>query len=147
MTDHRPRVVYCTATHNIIDFVHAGAGETDDMAITRLKGKYGTALSAMPAHEAQDLYEARFKTPVEEITADDFDYALNVLPPVGWTHSRGAQSFRISERIAGRVTAIYVEMTGRHFRFHDDIRTPHDQACERVLAFIAATPTSQEAKR
>ena len=147
MTDQRPRVIYCTATHNIIDFVRAGAGETDDMAIRRLKGQYGTALSAMPAQEAQNLYEARFKTPVEEITAEAFDDALNVLPPVGWTRSRGAQSFRISERIAGRVTAIYVEMAGRHFRFHDDIRTLHEEACERVLAFIAATPTAQEGKR
>lgn len=143
MTTYRPRVVFCTATGNIIDFIRDGAGETDDAAISRLTADYGTSLSAMPAQEAQALYEARFKTPVEEITADVFDYGLNVLPPVAWTRARGAETFKISERLAGCVTAIYVAIGQRYFRFHDDIRTPHDQCCERVLSFIAANPATQ----
>lgn len=142
MTDQRPRVVYCTATHSIIDYVRQGAGETDDMAIARLKGEYGTALSAMPANEAQDLYEAQFKTPVEEISAEQFDDALNVLPPFAWTRTGGAQSFKISERIAGAITAVYVTIGDRYFRFQDDIHTPHSACCDRVLAFLASpSPT------
>lgn len=137
MTDQRPRVIYCTATQRIIDFVHDGLGETDETAIARLKGEYGTALTPMPANAAQRLYEDQFKTPVQEISAEDFDDGLNVLPPVCWTRARGAQSFKISERVAGCVTAIYVNIGDRYFRFQDDIRMPHDTACERVLAFIA----------
>ncbi|HEX2842137.1 hypothetical protein [Hyphomicrobium sp.] len=136
MTEHH--VVYCSATRNIIAYVRQD--ETDAAAIARLKPEYGTALSAMPAREAQDLYETSFKTPVQEITSKEFDYALNVLPPVAWTHARGAESFKISERVAGCVTAIYVEMGRRYFRFHDDIRTPHDRCCDRVAAYIAAQP-------
>lgn len=151
MTDPRPRVVYCATRRSIIDFVREGAGENDEAAIRRLAPEYGPALSAMPASQAQDLYEAGFKTPVEEITAEAYDYGLNVLPPVAWTHAQGAESFKISERLAGSVTAIYAAMHGRYFRFHDTIRMPHEQICERVAAFIAASaPTdnqSREAKQ
>lgn len=96
----------------------------------------------MPAEEAQARYEDRFKTPVEEITANDFDYALNVLPPRAWTNTGGAETFKISERLAGSVTAIYVAMGTRYFRFHDDIRPPHDACCKRVQAYLATAPAS-----
>lgn len=142
MTANRPTVVFCTATQSIVDYVHAGRGETEAQAIARLTPDYGTALTTMPADEAQLLYENKFKTPVSEITLEAFEYALNVLPPVAWTRARGAQSFKISERTAGRVTAIYVEMRGRTFTFQDDIRTPHNACCERVAAFIAENPVS-----
>lgn len=146
MPDHH--VIYCSATRNIIAYVRHD--ETDAAAIARLTPEYGTALSAIPAREAQNLYETSFKTPVQEITAEEFDYGLNVLPPVAWTRARGAQSFKISERIAGSVTAIYVELRGRYFRFHDDIRTPHDTACDRVVQYIASEhvvqPRAPEAK-
>lgn len=149
MTQHLPRVVFCTATGNIIDYVREGAGETDEAAVARLTKEYGTALSAMPAYEAQDLYEARFKSPIEEITAERFDDGLNVLPPCAWTRARGAESFKISERIAGSVTAIYAAMGGRYFRFQDSIRMPHTDICERVAAFIADNPATapQETKQ
>jgi hypothetical protein len=140
MYANRPTVVFCTATQSIIDYVYAGRGETEAQAIARLLNVYGTALVAMPADQAQQLYEARFKTPVSEITLEQFEYALNVLPPFAWTRARGAQSFKISERTAGVVTAIYVEMRDRYFTFQDDIRTPHDACCERVAAFIAENP-------
>lgn len=142
MTDNQPTVIFCTATQSIIDYVYTGRGETNAEAIKRLWPDYGTALTAMPAREAQALYEARFKTPVEEITEADFLYALNVLPPVAWSHARGAESFKISERLAGCVTTILVGMQSRYFRFHDDIRLPHDTCCERVQAFIANHPAS-----
>lgn len=141
MTDNRPRVIFCTATQSIIDYIRDAAGETDALAIRRLAPEYGTALTAMPAAEAQALYENKYKTPVREVSAEDFDDALNVLPPVGWSRLRGGESFKISERIAGRVTAIYVALQGRHFRFDDDIRTPHKDCLQRVSQFIAAAPT------
>lgn len=137
MSDQRPRVIFCTTTATIVDFVRQGAGETDEAAILRLRPQYGTALSALPADEAQNRYEARFKTLVEEISAEAFDDGLNVLPPFAWIHRSGGQSFKISERIAGCVTAIYVELGGRYFRFNDDIRTPHEECLKRVSAFLS----------
>ncbi len=137
MSDTRLRVVFCTATQSIIDIVRDGAGETDQQAIDRLRAEYGTALTALPASEAQQRYEARFKSPVREVSAEDFNDALNVLPPQDWVHARGGQSFKISERIAGSVTAIYVSLQGRYFHFDDHIRTPHEECLKRAADFIA----------
>lgn len=143
MTAHRPTVVFCTATQSIIDYVLAGLGETEAEAIQRLTPDFGTSLVTLPADEAQALYEAGFKSPVEEVTHEAFDDALGCLPPVAWTHARAAESFKISERTAGCVTAIYVKMQGRCFRFHDDIRTPHEECRNRAAAFIAANPEAK----
>lgn len=147
MTKDRPRIVYCTATNRIIDFVRGDAGETDEQAISRLKGEYGTALTALPAHEAQARYEASFKTDVREITAEAFDDALNVLPPEDWTRARGAESFKCMERIAGAVTSIFVAMGDRYFTFNDHIRLPHDQCCERVRAYLNTPQASMPEAR
>ena len=147
MTKDRPRIVYCTTTNRIIDFVRDGAGETDAEAISRLKGDYGTALTALPAHEAQSRYEASFKTDVREITAEAYDDALNVLPPEDWTRARGGESFKCMERIAGAITSIYVDMGNRYFTFNDHIRLPHEQCCERVRAYLTPKASTPEARQ
>jgi hypothetical protein len=146
MSDTRPRVVFCTATLSIIDLVRHAAGESDAQAIQRLNAEYGTALTVLPAHEAQERYESRFKTPLREIDAKTFDEALNCLPPREWTRARGGKSFKISERIAGRVTAIYVELGRRFFRFDDNFSTPHEDCLRRAAEFIAANPASPFSK-
>lgn len=133
------RVIFCTATNRIIDY--AAAGETPEQAIARLTPEYGTSLEVLPADEAFDRYENSFKTPVSAISAADYDYALNCLPPVAWIRRAAGTSFKMSERMAGRVTAIFVEFGDRHFRFYDDIRLPHEDCLQRVADYLAtATP-------
>lgn len=39
-----------------------------------------------------------------------FQEALNVLPPVAWTADHNGEAFKISEKIAGTVTTIYVRI-------------------------------------
>lgn len=138
MANTQLTVIFCTATNTITDVVNARAGETPDAAITRLQARYGTALQAMPYDRAAQLYESAFKTPVQEISSEDYHYALGCLFPDAWTHGHAATSFKMAERTAGLVTAIYVATSARYFRFHDDVRTPHEECCQRVAAFIAA---------
>ena len=83
---------------------------------------------------------ARFKRDVSEITAEKFDYARDVLPPVGWTTVAGVESFRISERIWGDFTDIYARLGDRTFTLADSIRTPAADIAARVAAFVAANP-------
>lgn len=131
--NNTPHVVFCTATQSIIDYVHVARGETNEQAIRRLAPDYGTALDVLPVDEAQRRYEARFKTDVSEIAEEEFHSALNVLPPVGWRTALGAEVFRISERTAGCITAIYVAMQGRYFTFQDDIRLDNEECCSVSL--------------
>lgn len=126
--DFRP-VVFCTATNRIIDFV--SRSEAPDAAIARLAA-YGTALTVLPADEAISRYENAFKSEPVAITEAHYHDMLNVLPPVGWRNTTYGESFKLSERIAGNVTAIFVRINDRHFTFVDDIRTPHEECCRRV---------------
>lgn len=126
--DTRP-VVFCTATGRIIDVV--GGAETPDAAIARL-ADYGTALTILPLDEAAARYERQFKTEPVTITEAHWHEMLGILPPVGWRNTACGESFKLSERTAGFVTAIFVRINDRYFTFADDIRTPHDECCRRV---------------
>lgn len=77
-------------------------------------------------------YENQFKTEPKEITRETFTEMLGMLPPVSWHHDIHGESFKMSERQAGLITAIYVRLGERFFEFHDDIRTPHAECCKRV---------------
>ena len=83
---------------------------------------------------------ARYRSDLADVTEERFTDALNVLPPVGWTTHRGVESFRISERLWGNLTDIYVRLGDRYFKLTDDIRLPAATITERVHAFIIANP-------
>lgn len=132
-------VIYCTASNRIIDYLRAN--EPAEQQIARLSTEYGTRLEVLPAEEAMDRFEASFKTPVTAISAEHYDYALNCLPPVQWIRRAGGETFKMSERMAGAVTAIYVTIGDKYFRFYDDIRLPHEECLKRVADYLAtATP-------
>lgn len=68
-----------------------------------------------------------------EISEKDFLYALSVLPPVGWKTARGVESFKISERLYGNVTAIYARVEDRYFSFNDLITLPANEIAQRII--------------
>jgi hypothetical protein len=121
---------YCTRTHRVIDFVKPG--ETNEAALARL-AEYGRDLVILPLDEAVARHEAAFKSEPVEIAETDWNSALNVLPPVRWTRDGFGESFKMSERLTGAITAIYVQLNGRYFSFNDDIRMPHAECCRRVF--------------
>ncbi|MEQ1673005.1 MAG: hypothetical protein ABL893_19305, partial [Hyphomicrobium sp.] len=126
--DNRP-VVFCTATNSLIDYLHKNETEAD--AFKRL-ASYGTALTILTADAAMERYENTFKTEPKEITEAKFMEMLCILPPSDWRNDGTAESFKMCERQAGFVTAIYVHLEKRFFEFYDDIRTPHAECCKRV---------------
>lgn len=139
-----PMVVFCSATNSLIDYVRAG--EDHATACARLAA-YGTSLTVLPATVAWQRHEDAAKTKPPEITAERFDYALNVLPPVAWTRDVHGESFKLSERQTGMITSIYVQLNGRFFTFDDSIRMPHTECCRVVRtsdAYLGAERASQE---
>lgn len=127
-TDTSP-VVYDSARHTIVDFLHAG--ETHEAALLRL-ASYGTALNVLPYDEAAQRIHDAAKTDPVEITAEQWNEMLCVLPPVRWTKTAAGESFKLSERTTGLITGIYVIVADRYFTFQDSILLPHEDCCERV---------------
>lgn len=58
---------------------------------------------------------AKFATPVREITEEEYDEMLNVLPPENWVRRNGWSVFRMCEYYTGRITSHYVSMGGRFY--------------------------------
>lgn len=73
------------------------------------------------------------KSEPEEISEDDFEYMLEVLPPVGWIRRVDCESFKMSERYQDDVTAIYARIGQRFFTFKDVIYMKHDHIIEKIL--------------
>jgi Protein of unknown function (DUF1419) len=124
--------IYCTRTHRVIDTCLPGQ-EAPEGKLARHAAHYGPDLVILPFDEAWKRHEAAFKTEPTEVMKAHWHEMLNILPPVAWRRDGFGESFKMSERTTGAITAIYVLINGRHFTFSDDIRTPHAECCRRVF--------------
>ena len=126
------RCIFCTRTNRLIDFVpdgHDGA-----RLIATYVTDYGTDLVMMPTDTAWQRYENAFKSSPVEISEDRWNEMLGVLPPVAWTTDQTGESFKLSERTAGSITAIFVRIGERNFELSDSITLPHRACTARVRA-------------
>ena len=131
--------IYCTRTATIIDLCR-GTPEQQQAQAQALTAEYGENLIILPFAEACRRHDDAAKSDPVKITGARWREALEILPPVGWQGDVARESFKMSERITGSITSIYVRLGDRHFSFADDIRTPHARCCERVeqsKAFLA----------
>lgn len=123
--------IFDPAKNQIIDVIPA---DSDGSAWFAKHGDaYGTGLVVLPAREAQRRYEDGFKSEPVSITPEQWEQALGCLPPVAWKRDGSGESFKMSERMAGCVTGIYVRIGERHFQFYDDIRLPHHECLARCV--------------
>jgi len=133
-----PNEVYCTASDRIIDLVRQA--ETEAEAITRLRDEYGPDLTVLPFAEAETRFEAQFKTGPLRITEAQWFYALEVLPPEDWHRTAAGESFKMSERLAGSITGIYVALDEGYFMFNDSAELPHADCVARVRDWLQQVP-------
>lgn len=112
-----------------------GVGETPEEAIARYAEEYGGDLVVVGIVEAFRLQEEAAKTEPEEISGEEFDDKLNIMPPRGWVpgYGEGPSSFKIGEPYIGRVHSIYARLNGRFFTFRDDVRMAHDDILAKVF--------------
>lgn len=126
--DDNTPVFYVPGKPGIIDVAvmrdgaHVGqySGETLDQIAVRYPG---AALGELGP--VTEFSENCFRSPPVEITQERFIEMLEVLPPVGWKHDGTGQSFKLSERTSGNITAIFAEIGGKYFELSDSIFTPH----------------------
>ena len=95
---------------------------------------------AEASRQIEGAAAAKFKRDVAEVDEEKFWYALEVLPPVGWTTHRAVESFRMSERTWGALTDIYARLGERYFVLTDNITLPAAEIAARVAAYAEANP-------
>lgn len=142
---------YVPGETSIVDLIHPDDGLTlhAHENAAQIHARY-PSVQRLAFEDAWKLADAagtaRYRHDVTEVTEAQFNDALNVLPPVGWTTRSGVESFRISERLWGNLTDIYARLSDRYFKLVDDIRLSPDIVADRVQGFVTAHPVVHDAE-
>ena len=93
--------------------VYSGKSKED------LASQYKTTIVVMDWKDAIDAADRKHITPVTRISADQYDYFLNCLPPVDWIRNGPAEHFYLCERVSDNIVQYCVHMQGRFYKFQD----------------------------
>jgi len=135
-------VVLCTRTNRIIDFVQAYGSASS--ALSTLMPEYGPDLVVLDFHAAYKRYEDGFRSGPVAVSRERYWEMLEILPPVGFTNRGEEETFKMSERTAGNITAIFARIGDRHFEMADSLFMKHADIIAAVRgaeAFKTPDPT------
>ncbi|MEA9979902.1 MULTISPECIES: hypothetical protein [unclassified Pseudomonas] len=134
------KVFYVPGQPWVIDFAVERA---DGVTVSQLQGHTLNEVQARSPgviittyEDATARIEAGSKTEPRQIDVEDFDYALNVLPPVRWVRGGDVESFKMSERTNGRVTSIYSRVGASYWKFEDIYTMSHNEIIAKVRKVI-----------
>ena len=100
----------------------------------------GPDFVCIPLEDALDqIHEAQsnmYIKPWQEITENDFEYALGVLPPEKWQTVNGVNIFRMSEYTIGNITAHYAVFDNRYFTAHRHTYQKYDKMSKEIRELI-----------
>lgn len=105
------------------------------------KEKGNENLVTMTWEELEEKYIIPYKNnlqkPFKEITEEDFNEMLNVLPPMRWTRFENGRFFFISEAYTADLHSLYVKYKGKYYtglrsRFmkDEDIKNQIEDQCQ-----------------
>lgn len=79
-------------------------------------------------------YENSMTGQWSEITADQYEYAMNVLPPAKWEDG----GFFNPEAYCGNVYSFYQEINGKFYQSLQNIMTPRENIMESLRCYLSA---------
>lgn len=133
-------VFYVPGQRWVIDFAIVRA---DGVTVSQLQGHTLEVVQArspgaeiMTYQKAVEMIESGCKTEPRQIQQEDFDYGLNVLPPMNWVRGVEFESFMMSERTNGKVTGIYARVGATYWKFEEVCTLSHRDIIDKVRKTI-----------
>jgi Protein of unknown function (DUF1419) len=124
----------------IIDTCINGIGMYSGETLEQIQARYPGAVIGELGQVAEES-EEHFKSAPVEITEERYWEMLEILPPVSWVHGAAStESFKMSERMYGDITAIFCKIGNRYFEMSDNIRMPHAEIVKRCGELCKVTP-------
>lgn len=118
--------------HILTNGVNSYTGETEEDYIAK-----GYAVLSEEEFDALNAEHERFICGQwKEITEEEYDDALNVLPPALWKNG----GFFMSERYTGTISSFYQEINGKYYTSLQDMKTPRQKIIADLEKFIMRTP-------
>jgi len=112
------------------------AGKKEDIPVDEYLETMGSEYKCMPVDEAIGFINAAannaYCKPWQEITEDQWMYALEVLPPEKWHHVDGVEIFRMSEYLTGNIAAHYCRAGKRYFTANRRTSTIYSQIAKAI---------------
>lgn len=104
-----------------------------------LEQEYGAPMVILGTEELKREHDDALRTEPVEITEEQFNYALEVLPPMRWGSWLGVESFRMREFYSGNMTNIYAKLGGKFWTFCDDAYMRGEDIAHKVKAAMDKT--------
>ncbi len=125
-----PRVIDAVV---LIDGEERGAYSLETLA--QLDRRY-PGITIGDSDDVEREREARMRTEPQACTEEQFWEALECLPPLDWQRKAGGESFKIVERLSGRMTHIYARSGTTYWSFVDRDDMTHAAIMARVTASV-----------
>lgn len=125
---------YVPGKPGIIDAVHpeTGLGVWSGETLEQVQKRYPGAVKE-DFDVATQANDDHWRQAPSRISSEKFHEALNVLPPEDWRHGTGdCESFKMSERTSGSITAIYARVGSEYWHLADSYTLTHEQILERI---------------
>lgn len=136
-----PQVVYSLTTRSFITNMKSNGRTSAGLTIDDIRTHYPDAQVAS-TQVAQAALEAAFCEEPVEVDWSIFMEKRDVLPPMGWVRRSYCESFKLSERTFGNVTAIFVRIGKQFFRMRDRETLTHDEVVARCQELVVAPATA-----
>ena len=124
---------------NIIDTAQIRPGDTElrgdfsGETLAEVQLRYPGAIAGN-FEEWIEKKQNSFIHPPQVVTEARFWEMLEVLPPVGWKTTEAGETFKLSERTSGLITAIFCRIGEKYFELSDKITLTHDEILAKCKA-------------
>lgn len=120
---------FSRSKNQVIDGCVNGLGLFSGRSLDQLTSDYPD-IEIVEVDAAVEIMDAANRRPVEEITQEQYWYALEVLPPENWKQIPNGDYFQMSEYWSGDITTYYAQLNGRYYTWMDNAWMKPDQVME-----------------
>lgn len=106
-------------------------GRFSGKTLEQMRERYPT-IAIADVKDIEVLREEMLRSEPVPCTEEQFNDALECLPPVDWINAAGYETFKLEERFSGRITDIYVRSGEFFYSFKDIDTLTHSEIIERV---------------
>lgn len=117
----------------IIDMIASdGLSWINSRSLDDFKAEYPD-VQIMSTEDASNSFAESYVSAATEITEQEFQDALEVLPPSRWKNHGDTESFYSPEFIYSLVTTHYVRIQARYYTFQDRCSVSHEDAVRKAM--------------
>lgn len=133
-------VFYKPGSWSAIDQVHkpTGRGYWSRDSLEQIRAEYGPEVEIVTLAEATAAIEAAAISKPARCTQEDYERALEQLPPINFGLDEDVEVFQMSEMTVGRITGTFADVDGEFFCWRDVANAPRTELADKARDALSA---------